>query len=144
MANLLTKQELYNQLANFRETLSDFDYTPIKNIRFFNLESLYSYMENIKDNPFQKQYEVLQKQLDVLQPYLPFISAERAAEFLTLISKAINDEEVKEIKKDYTQKLRMDFINFARTHTTDHQWNAIFDTCEEIRLQKEESALALY
>lgn len=144
MAILLTKQELRDNLMAFRKTLGEFDYTPIQNIRFFNLESLYSYMENIKGNPFEQQYAALQKYLDLLQPYLPFISAERAAEFLTCISKASGDEEVSKVKKEYTQKLRTDFINFARTHTTDHQWESIFNTCEEIRLQKEESALALY
>ncbi|MGL4343911.1 MAG: hypothetical protein ACRCTE_01800 [Cellulosilyticaceae bacterium] len=144
MAILLTKQELQDHLMNFRETLSNFDYSPIQNIRFLNLESLYFYMENIKDNPFQKQYQELQKHLDFLQPYLPFVSSERASEFLTSMSKATDDDELTAIKKDYTQKLRMDFINFARTHTSDHQWGTIFDTCEEIRLQKEESALALY
>lgn len=144
MAILLTKQELRDHLMDFRKTLGNFDYSSLKNIRFLNLESLYSYMENIKDNPFQQQYQELQKHLDYLQPYLPFISSERAADFLTSMSKAHNDEEISKVKKDYTQKLRMDFINFARTHTTDSQWASIFDTCEEIRLQKEESALAHY
>ncbi|MGL4736576.1 MAG: hypothetical protein ACRCW2_03875 [Cellulosilyticaceae bacterium] len=144
MAILLTKQELRDNLFAFRKTLGDFDYTPIQNIRFFNLESLYSYMENIKGNPFEQQYAALQKHLDLLQPYLPFISSERAADFLTCMSKATGDDEIKKVKKEFTVKLRTDFIDFARTHTTDNQWESILNTCEEIRLQKEESALALY
>ncbi|MGL4798307.1 MAG: hypothetical protein ACRDDX_14915 [Cellulosilyticaceae bacterium] len=142
MAQLLTKQELATHLARFREILGNFDYSSLKNIRFFNLDSLYTYMETIKDNPFQLQYKALQEELDYIQPYLPFVSSERAAEFLTLITKAKSDQEVAEIKKDYTQKLRRDFIDLARTMTTMAQWDEVTLSCEEIRLHKEEMCLA--
>lgn len=142
MAQLLTKQELATHLSNFREILSNFDYSALKNIRFFNLDSLYTYMDTIKGNPFEQQYKALQKELDYIQPYLPFVSSERAAEFLTLIAKAKNDEEVTLIKKDYTQKLRRDFIDLARTTTTTAQWDEVVNSCEAIRLHKEEMCLA--
>ena len=60
MSKLLTKQELEGHLAQFREILANFDYSCLKNIRFFNLDSLYAYMETIKDNPFEMQYKALQ------------------------------------------------------------------------------------
>lgn len=142
MSQLLTKQELENHLTNFREILSNFDYSSLKNIRFFNLDSLYTYMDTIKDNPFQKQYSALQKELDYIQPYLPFVSSERAAEFLTLVAKAPTDDEVASIKKDYTQKLRRDFIDLARTTTTLSQWQEVVNSCEAIRQHKEEMCLA--
>lgn len=144
MAKLLTKQELTEHLENFRSILANFDYSALKNIRFFNLESLYDYMENVEHNPFKEQYSALQNELDYLQPYLPFVSSERAAAFLTARSHAKNDEEIVEIKKDFTTKLRQDFINLARTTTTDSQWNSILATCEEIRSHKEEMTLATY
>ena len=144
MAKLLTKQELTEHLENFRSILANFDSSALKNIRFFNLESLYDYMENVEHNPFKEQYSALQNELDYLQPYLPFVSSERAAAFLTAMSHAKNDEEIVEIKKDFTTKLRQDFINLARTTTTDSQWNSILATCEEIRSHKEEMTLATY
>ena len=142
MSKLLTQQELVNHLTTFREILSNFDYSCLKNIRFFNLESLYAYMETIKDNPFEKQYEALQLELDFIQPYLPFVSSDRAAEFLTLIAKAKDDSEVSDIKKDYTKKLRQDFIDLARTTTSIPAWQEVMNSCEEIRLHKEEMCLA--
>lgn len=144
MAQLLTRQELHNHLMDFYRILSRFDYSQLKNIRFFNIESLYSYMETIKNNPFSEQYEALQNKLDFIQPYLPFVSTERAAEFLSLIARAQDDDEVARIKEDYTQKLRMDFINLARSTTTEKEWQHIIDSCEEIRAHKEEMCLASY
>lgn len=143
MSKLLSTQELANHIMNLRNILGNFDYSSIKNIRFFNLDSFLSYMDNVEDNPFKKQYAALQEELDYLQPYLPFVSAERAGEFLTSMAKAKDDDEVTSIKQDYTQKLRTDFINLARTSTTDDQWQSIVSTCEEIRAHKEETALAL-
>lgn len=144
MAKLLTKKELTEHLQNFRSILANFDYSALKNIRFFNLESLYDYMENVEPNPFKEQYKALQKELDYLQPYLPFVSSERAAAFLNALSHAQNDDEIKAIKQDFTTKLRYDFMNLARTTHTDSQWNSILATCEEIRSHKEELTLATY
>ena len=144
MSKLLSQQELEAHVNQFRDILAHFDYSQLKNIRFFNLESLYAYMDTVEGNPFQEQYQALQSELDYLQPYLPFVSSERAAHFLTAMSKAKDDEEITKIKKEYTEKLRKDFINVARTMTTNDQWASLLSTCEEIRLHKEESSLASY
>lgn len=143
MSKLLTAQELANHINTFRNILGNFDYSSLKNIRFLNLESFFSYMDHVENNPFQKQYVALQSELDYLQPYLPFVSAERASEFLTAMAQAKDDQESNIIKKDFTQKLRNDFINLARTCTTNEQWDSIIHTCEEIRSHKEEMALAI-
>lgn len=143
MCKLLSREELSYHINNFRNILANFDYSAIKNIRFFNLESFFSYMETVENNPFKQQYSALQKELDVLQPYLPFVSASRASEFLTAMAKAVDEQESTLIKQEYTQKLRTDFINLARTTTTDDGWNSIIATCEEIREHKEETAFAL-
>lgn len=143
MSTLLTKQELEMQLDDFRHILSDFDYSSIKNITFLNIDAFLCYMENIEGNPFKEQYDALQHKLDILQPYLPFISSERANEFLEALSHTSGDQEVTEVKKHFTQLLREDFIKFSRTVTTASQWEHVLQTCEEIRLRKEEMLLAL-
>lgn len=143
MSTLLTKHELEVELQDFRHLLSDFDYSSIKNITFLNLEAFLAYMENVEGNPFQLQYNALQKKLDILQPYLPFVSATRANQFMEALGKAQNDEEIKAIKKDFTKILRDDFIKFSRTVTTNAEWSHTIQVCEEIRLRKEEMLLAL-
>lgn len=143
MATLLSKHELEVQLEDFRHLLSDFDYSSIKNITFLNLDAFLAYMENVEGNPFKLQYQALQKKLDILQPYLPFVSADRANQFLEALSNAHSDEETKSIKKKYTKILRDDFIKFSRTVTTPDQWSHTIKVCEEIRLRKEEMLLAL-
>ena len=85
MATLLTKQELESHILDFRNLLSQFDYSQIKNVTFLNLEAFYAYMDNVKGNPFELQYNALQEKLDYIQPYLPFIS------FLPLPPRAISN-----------------------------------------------------
>ena len=143
MPTLLTKHELENELDDFRHILSDFDYSSIKNVTFLNADAFVCYMENVDGNPFKKQYAALQQKLDVLQPYLPFVSAERANEFLEALSHTHNDEEVTSVKKRFTQTLRDDFIKFSRTVTTSSEWHHVIHVCEEIRARKEEMLLAL-
>lgn len=138
MQQVLSSKELYTHLNNLREVLSDFDYSDIKNVRFINLQAVYSYIENVPDNPFKRQYFELQEILDTLQPYLPFVSSERAKSFLIDISNADNDEDIENLKKEYTYKLRLDFLNTARTITNDKEWKNIIGICEDIRSRKEE------
>lgn len=144
MAVLLTQQELKIALDDFRSTLSHFDYSPIKNITFLNADAFLCYMNQVENNPFKKQYDALQSQLDVLQPYLPFISNERADEFLFSLSQTHNEEERNTVKQEFTKLLREDFIKFSRTVTTSDQWLHVIDVCEQIRLRKEELLLALH
>lgn len=144
MPTLLTTQELKNHLYDFHQLLKSFDYSDIKNVTFLNLDAFLAYMENVEGNPFAKHYEALQEELDYLQPYLPFVSANRANEFLEALGHTHNDDEVKQIKMNYTKILRDDFIKFSRTVTTDESWERVISTCEEIRLRKEEMLLALH
>lgn len=143
MPTLLTKHELEMELEDFHHLLSDFDYSSIKKVTFLNLDAFLAYMENVEGNPFKVQYNALQAKLDVLQPYLPFVSAQRANEFLEALGTAHNDDEVKHIKQNFTQILRDDFIKFSRTVTTKSEWERTIKVCEEIRLRKEEMLLAL-
>lgn len=143
MSQLLTKEELAYHLSLFREILTNFDFSEIKNIRFFNLESFYHYMNHVPNNPFKRQYEALEEQLDYIQPYIPFMSEERADEFLKELAQAVSEEESQKIKDAYTKKLRMDFMNIARIATTEEEWQNIMNACEQIRQHKEEMLLAL-
>lgn len=141
MQQVLSSQELYTHLDNFRKTLKDFNYSSISNIRFLNLESVYAYMETVENNPFKEQYDELVGILDTIQPYLPFLSSDRAKEFLIHMSTVTDDDEVDRLKVEYTQKLRLDFINTTRRITNEHDWNLIINICQQIRSRKEETYL---
>ena len=144
MPTLLTKQELRTHLNDFYDLLQNFDYSKINNITFISLDAVLAYMENVENNPFSNHYQALQKKLDYLQPYLPFISSTRANEFLECLSKTTDDAEILEIKQNYTNILRNDFIKFARTVTTKDSWLNVISTCEQIRCRKEDMLLALH
>lgn len=144
MPTLLTTEQLKYHLNTFRNLLGHFDYSSIKNITFLNLDAFLAYMDNVKGNPFERQYKALQNELNYLQPYLPFVSHARADEFLEALANCRNEEESTLIKNNYTTKLRDDFIKFSRTVTTDAEWQHVIETCETIRRRKEEMLLASY
>lgn len=141
MQQVLSSKELYTHLNDFRQTLQGFDYSNIGNIRFLNLESVFAYMETVENNPFKRQYIALQEVLDILQPYLPFLSSQRAKDFLIHISTVTNDDEVELLKLEYIQKLRMDFISTTRKINNEDDWELIISICEQIRSRKEETHL---
>ncbi len=143
MAKLISHNDLKNALLDFRDILGNFDFSALRNVTFINSDAFISYVENVENNPFKKQYELLNKKLDIIQPYLPFSNAERASQFLKAISQAKSPEMSQQVKADFTQKLRSDFIELSRTLTSLEQWEQLLDACEEIRQHKEESALAL-
>ena len=144
MSKLLTKQELMMHLNDFYDLLQDFDYSKIKNITFISLDAVLAYMDNVDDNPFSNHYNAIQNKLDYLQPYLPFVSASRANEFLECLNKTNDDFEIFKLKQKYTNILRNDFIKFARTVTTTDGWLNVISTCEQIRAKKEDLLLALH
>lgn len=135
---ILSSQELYMYLNDFRNTIREFDYSDLENVIFFNLEAVCAYIENIENNPFKRQYNELHKILDNLQPYLPFLSSKRARDFLLTISNMTNDQAIEQLKIEYTHKLRIDFINVTRQLTNENEWDSIVKACEEIRSRKEE------
>lgn len=138
MNQILSSQELYNYLNDFRETIQTFDYLDLDNVVFFNLESVYVYMKYIENNPFSRQYNELQSILDHLQPYLPFLSSERARDFLIKFSTITDEQAIEQLKIEYMDKLRTDFINVVRRLNNENDWYLIVNTCEEIRSRKEE------
>lgn len=141
MQHVLSSQELYMHLTDFRQILMDFDSTHIGNLRFMNLESVYAYIENATNRSFNAHHNKLEETLDILQPYLPFLSSDRAKEFLVEISKVTSDYEVEQLKEKYTKKLKVDFINTINKLTCDEDWQLLIDVCEHIRFRKEESYL---
>lgn len=138
MQEILSSQELYMYLNDFRDTIRAFDYSDLENVIFFNFEAVCAYIDNIENNPFKRQYNELQEILDHVQPYLPFLSSKRAKDFLLTISNMTNDQAIEQLKIEYTNKLRMDFINVARQLTNENDWDFIVSACEEIRSRKEE------
>ncbi|NMA84539.1 MAG: hypothetical protein GX962_11860 [Epulopiscium sp.] len=144
MYSILSKIELQQYLNQFRTLATNLDYSQFDNIIFFNLESFYSYMENISGHPFQEQYDDLEKILDIIEPYLPFAVGDTALAFL-LEATYVNDEiEMEQLKLKYGSRLRMDFINLVQNILSEEEWEYILQLCETIRQEKESNLHAYY
>lgn len=133
MEPILSQQELSNQLNEFRDIIQHFDYSEIKNVTFINLESLYTYIAQVEDNPFEKQYQALHKILDIIEPYLPFAMGNTAVEFLVQASMVSSHEEMESLKKRFSSKTRLEFMNAVRGITQDDEWQYLVNICENIR-----------
>lgn len=139
MTDILTSQQLSNELSNLKSIINDFDYSDLKNVTFLNLESLYTYIAEVEDNPFQRQYEEIQASLDILEPFIPFASGERARDFLIQASQMNSDDEIQWLKQEYAAKMRLDFVNTIRMVQSENEWNYLVQICETIRQSKENS-----
>ncbi len=95
-------------------------------------------MMSTNHHPFKQQYHELQITLDYLQPYLPFLSSDRAKDFLLKVARIDSDEEIQQLKEEYILKLRMDFIHAIYHITDENDWHCLINTCEKIRSRKEE------
>lgn len=130
MDNILTQERLLEELEKFKFTLENFDYSDIKNIIFINLDSLYCYIENIEDNPFKLQYKKLQNILDIIEPYIPFTTEN---EYINMTDMNENFTDLEDIKRAFSQKKRINFINYIRTITTESEWQDVINICKDIR-----------
>ncbi|NLM13435.1 MAG: hypothetical protein GX209_06780 [Epulopiscium sp.] len=137
MTNVLTNQQLIEELNKLKSIINDFDYSELKNVTFLNLESLYTYIAEVEDNPFQRQYEALQASLDILEPYIPFATGERAREFLIQASQMTTDEEIEYLKQEYLDRMRLEFVNTIRMIQSEDEWKYLIQICETIRQCKE-------
>lgn len=139
MTNVLTSEQLSEELNKLKLLVNDFDYSELKNVTFLNLESLYVYIAEIENNPFQRQYDALQASLDVIEPFIPFATGDRAREFLIQASQLESDNEIQCLKQEYIARMRIDFINTIRMIQSEDEWNYLIQICETIRQSKEKN-----
>ncbi|NLK21127.1 MAG: hypothetical protein GX308_03340 [Epulopiscium sp.] len=139
MTEVLTSEQLIYELNNLKCLINDFDYSELNNVTFLNLESLYTYIAEFDGNPFQRQYEALQAALDVVQPFIPFATGDKAKEFLLQVSKAESDDEIQWLKQEYTDRMRLDFVNAIRLTSSDDEWDGLIQICESIRQSREDN-----
>lgn len=142
MENILSEEELVSELNNFKFILHNFDYTDIKNLIFINLDALYFYIENIKGNPFKAQYEKLEKLLDIIEPYIPFISENGFVNIIE-IENLSDSKELENIQKIFSSKKRANFTNIVRIiNNNNTDWENIINICKDIRNNLETSKLS--
>ena len=144
MTNILTSEQLSDELNKLKALINDFDYSELKNVTFLNLESLYTYIAEVEDNPFQRQYEALQASLDILEPYIPFATGERARDFLIQASQMNTDEEIEYLKQEYLDRMRLEFVNTIRMIQSEDEWKYLTQICETIRQSKENNFMYQY
>lgn len=135
MTNIISENELENKLNQFRDVLINYDYSEIENVIFFDISSLNHYLENYKENPFEKQYDAIEKILNSIYPYLP---GSLPSDTINLISKIINvkcqDEEL--IKQNVLFNIKLDFIEMVKDISTEEEWVNLVNLCKQIRNSK--------
>lgn len=137
MSNILSREELFFELDNLRDLIQNFDYSELENVTFLNLESLFTYIAEVEDNPFQRQYEALEAALDKLEPFIPFTSRERARGFLIKMNQVETNEEIEWLKEEFSNKVRNDFVNMIRLIDSEEEWLHLKEICEILRQSKE-------
>ncbi|MCT4542072.1 MAG: hypothetical protein N4A63_00875 [Vallitalea sp.] len=136
MTNIISEVELENKLNEFRDILINYDYSEIDNIIFFDINSLNYYIENNKENPFEKQYDAIEKILNSIYIYLPCSISD---DTINVISKILNvkygDETL--VKQNLLFNIKLEFIEMVKNISSEEEWQNLVLLCKKIRTTKE-------
>lgn len=134
---IISPNELTSKLNNFRNTVNNFDFSEVQNVTFLNLNALYTYISEVEDNPFKRQYDIIQEQLSDIIPYIPFAMGTTASEFLDKASNIQNEVQMEMLKVEFSERSKLDFIDTVRMIHSDEEWDYLISICETIRQNKE-------
>ncbi|QUI21756.1 hypothetical protein HZI73_05370 [Vallitalea pronyensis] len=136
MTDIISEIELENKLNQFRDVLINYDYSDIDNVIFFDIQSLNHYIEHYKGNPFEKQYDAIEKILDSIYSYLP---GSLPDDTINVISKILNvkygDETI--VKQNVLFNIKLEFIEMVKNISTEAEWRQLVALCKKIRSTKE-------
>lgn len=138
MEHLICKQELIEKLELLKLTIQSFDYSSLKNIIFFNLNSLYLYMANIEY--CTKTGETIDHLLDEIEMFIPIGLTNSSLDLFFSASEAYETENIEELSQTFNCRCRLDFLNLIRMTKDAKGWHKILDSCEHLRRDKEFSA----
>lgn len=135
MENKISKKELLFNLNELKKMLSEFDYSSLYNVIFFNLDCYYSFLNTMSN----KQKYTLEELLNSLEPYIPFEFDEKTISYL--ITSEIDDFDSVKLQKIFVKRAKVDFINAIKNATTLQKWEKIIFTCKRIYEYKEKNPL---
>lgn len=136
--NKISKKELLSNLNELKKILSEFDYSSLYNVIFFNLDCYYSFLNNMYTKDKKQKY-TLEELLNNLEPYIPFEFDEKTISYL--ITSQIDDFDSISLQKIFVKRAKVDFINSIKNATTIQKWDKIISTCKSIYEYKEKNPL---
>lgn len=132
MTDIISENELVNELNKFKDVLFNYDYSSIDNVIFFDVSSLNHYIENYEDNPFEQQYKALEEILDNILPYLPNNLPDDTIEIITkILDVKYDDKEI--VKQNIDFNIKLEFIQTAKNIKSDKEWDKIVHLCKKRR-----------
>ncbi|GMQ62318.1 hypothetical protein [Vallitalea maricola] len=136
MTDIISETELEIKLNEFRDVLINYDYSEIENVIFFDINSLNYYIENNEGNPFEKQYDAIEKILNSIYLYLPCSLSD---DTINVISDILNvkygDETI--VKQNVLFNIKLEFIDMVKNISTEEEWKKLVQLCKKIRNTKE-------
>lgn len=141
MCDILSEERLINELNHFRYILTNYDFSEISNLIFFDIKSLNLYLLNNKDNPFERQYLEIETSLNKLSPYIPVdLSNDVLDTIIEIFSFNSNASEI--LKENLLFNLKFDFIEHVKNIRTEDEWLNLLNTCKKLRFEKMQENLS--
>lgn len=135
MPDVISEELLVDELNHFRYILTNYDFSEVSNIIFYNIESLSLYLENYKDNPFERQYQEIETSLNKLSPYLPVgISKETINSIFEIFDSKPYFAYI--LKEDLLFNLKLNFIEKVKNIKTEEEWLSLINICKKLRKDK--------
>lgn len=133
MGKIISEQKLIKKLNQFRDILLNYDFSEVKNIVFFDVNSLQCYLKTFKNNPFERQYCELDALMNEMLPYLP---SALPLDVLQAINDAMGYTD-DAFKEQVLMNMKLDFIERVKEINSEHEWQQLVDFCVQLRREKE-------
>ncbi len=135
MPEIISEEALIIELNHFRSILSDYDFTEISNVIFFDVESLNCYLKMYMDNPFERQYKELEIILDRISAYLP---STLSNDTMDILSDILDDSycNMDLLRNHLLFNVKLDFIERVKDIKTEEEWQGLLAACNQLRLEQ--------
>lgn len=135
MSEIISEEILIDELNHFRYILTNYDFSEISNIVFFDLESLNYYLRTHEDNPIERQYNEIEMALDKLSPYLP---SNITNDTIDVLSELLSTEcyNTTLLKEHLIFNIKLDFIERVKSIHSEEEWNKLVFICKRLRQEK--------
>ncbi|PKM94080.1 MAG: hypothetical protein CVU84_11510 [Firmicutes bacterium HGW-Firmicutes-1] len=135
MSEIMSEEVLIDELNHFRFVLTNYDFSEISNIVFFDMESLNYYLSTHEDNPIERQYQEIEIALNKLSPYLP---SNISSDTIDVLSELLNTEYYNTtlLKEHLIFNIKLDFIERVKSIDSEEEWQKLLIICKRLRQEK--------
>lgn len=124
---ILTDEQIEYYLNELRNTLTNYDFSDVSNLLFFDIESFSYYLNNTVNNPFEMQYQEIESILTLLSPYIGTSIPSDIMELFEDLGYEISYNNI--LTNNLFLSAKLDFLDRIKSTESQRDWLLLIDEC---------------